>query len=68
VNEFGVADDVEAIYAFDDSINPGVEAGQVRNLSLNLCLVEGGSGSEEISTKSIVRVIEDTVLLAKVSC
>jgi hypothetical protein len=68
VNEFCVTDDVEAIYALDDSIDPGVKAGQVRNLGLNLCLVEGGSGSEEISAKSVVRVIEDTVLLAKVSC
>jgi len=68
VNEFGVAHNVEAIYAFDDGINPRVEAGKVGYLSFNLCLVEGGSGSEEISTKSIVRVIEDTVLLAKVSC
>lgn len=68
MNEFGVADDVEAIYALYNGVNPRVEAGQVRNLSLNLCFVEGCSGSEEISTESIVRVIEDTVLLSEVSC
>lgn len=66
MDELSVADVIEAIYALDNGINPRVEAGQVGHLSLYLRLVEGASGSEEISTESIVGVVEDSVLLAAV--
>ena len=66
MNELSVTDDVETIYAFNDGVNPGVETGEVGDLALDLSLVERSSWPEEISTESIVRVVENSVLRAGV--
>ena len=66
MNELSVTDVVETVLSLDNGINPGVEASQVGDLALNLRLVEGGSGSEEVSSESIVGVVEDSVLVVAV--
>jgi hypothetical protein len=62
VNEFGVTDVVETVLFLNDGIDPRVESGEVGDLGLNLGLVEGGSGSEEVGTVAVVGVVQNSVL------
>jgi len=64
VNELGVADVVETVLSLDNGIDPRVEAGEVADLRLDLSFVEVGGGSEEFTTVTVVRVVEDSVLEA----
>ena len=66
--EFGVLDVVPSVSALNNSINPDVELEEVGAGLLELSTgggigVKVGGLTEEISTESFVRVVEDSVLV-----
>lgn len=67
MDESSVLDVVETVAALDDGINEGVEAGHVADLSSNS---GGGTSrglSEEVGSETVLRVVEESVLVAGVS-
>ena len=69
LSKLGVLDAVPAVSAFDDGVDPDVEFLQV---SAGLLDALGGGGiapqvsglTEEVGTETLVRVVEDSVLVS----
>ena len=68
--DLGVLDEVEAVSALHDSIDPGVELGQETRVLLELlarlviAVEVVGGGVEEVGTETVVSVEEDLVGVA----
>ena len=68
VNELGLLDVVEAVLSLDDGINEGVESGHVSGVRSHSSVSSSSSLSisKELSTKTVVRVAEESVLVVSV--
>jgi hypothetical protein len=68
VDESGLLDVVETVGSLNNSVNERVESGHVSDVSLNSSVTSGASlgVSEEFSTETVVRVVEESVLVVGV--